>query len=64
MRFDNLADAVRYRIEHDYDGLRDAARRLGTSPANLSRLQNGLRLNPSPELLRKLGIREVKEYVL
>jgi hypothetical protein len=46
-----------------HGGLRPAARVLGMTPQYLLRLQNGEKDNPSPAILKKLGLKRFVSYV-
>lgn len=45
-----------------HGGVRPAARAIGINYAYLSRLQTGEKANPTPAVLRKLGLRKVVSY--
>lgn len=45
-----------------YGSLRAVARVLDVSPSYLSRLSNGLQVEPSKELLTKLGLKAITTY--
>lgn len=45
-----------------HGGVRAAARAIGVNYAYLSRLQSGEKSNPTPAVLRKLGLRKVVSY--
>lgn len=47
-----------------YGGLRAAARATGIDPAYMSRLKSGEKENPSPGILRRLGLRCIVTYEL
>lgn len=50
-----ISEAVQVAVDR-HGGLRKAARAIGVNYAYLSRLWNGAKSNPSPQVLRKLGI--------
>lgn len=61
-----MSEELRKRIEEIeglYDGLRGAARVLRCDPGYLLRLKRGEKVNPSPKLLRKLGMKRKVSYV-
>jgi Helix-turn-helix. len=59
--FVDLETAVK-KLVQTHGGVRSAARVLGINYAYLSRLQSGQKSNPTPEVLRKLGLRRVVFY--
>lgn len=59
--FVDLETAVK-KLVQTHGGVRPAARVLGINYAYLSRLQSGQKSNPTPEVLRKLGLKRVVFY--
>lgn len=58
-------DALRTRVESvisQHGGVRPAARAIQVNYAYLSRLRTGEKSNPTPAVLRKLGLRKVVSY--
>lgn len=58
-----LQERVRELVEQ-HDNLRKAARAIQVEPSYLQRLGNGEKVNPSADVLRKLGLRRVVTYEL
>lgn len=56
-----LQDAVEALVA-EHGSLRAAARAIGVDHAYLWRLLNGQKVDPSDELLRKLGLRRIVVY--
>ena len=57
----DLETAVK-KLVQAHGGVRSAARALGLDCGYLSRLQSGQKSNPTPEVLRKLGLKRVVFY--
>jgi len=57
-----LSERIGQLVEQ-HGSLRAAARDVGLDWAYLHRLRSGEKTNPSPETLRKLGLRRVISYV-
>ena len=62
MKYESLQGAVRHRIRQA-GGLRRLSRSSGVSASYLCRISKGARIEPSEEILEKLGLSRVVHYV-
>ncbi len=49
-------------LQREHGGLRAAARAVGTSPSYMIRLRDGMKMEPSARVLRKLGLAKKVTY--